>query len=318
MINVKLTKIADLIDVSKNPVLFETFLKTYSSQLHTRSLQIKEVGISSKLLNDWIESGIVNKVEVEDNKWRLFSLSEAIWIKFVGELRYFGVSIAQIKIIKENVCEFNKELINEFSTAINAVSNSDSSDSIVYIKSQYAELQNKSDAQLKNEYERFGLSLFDLIMIYTLIFDLELVFCFTKSTGNFVDYSNKFGRELGINNLDDYQRSIGKESFAVINMKSIYKEFFSNERIKQEEKFYFGIVTEKEKELLAYIKSGDYSTISIKVEEGVIKLVRLTKKDGDKLMHQIARLLKKGDFKEISFLSRDGRVVRYDEIDIIK
>ncbi len=318
MINVKLTKIADLIDVSKNPVLFETFLKTYSSQLHTRSLQIKEVGISSKLLNDWIESGIVNKVEVEDNKWRLFSLSEAIWIKFVGELRYFGVAIAQIKIIKENVCEFNKELINEFSTAINDVSNSDSSDSIVYIKSQYAELQNKSDAQLKNEYERFGLSLFDLIMIYTLIFDLELVFCFTKSTGNFVDYSNKFGRELGINNLDDYQRSIGKESFAVINMKSIYKEFFSNERIKQEEKFYFGIVTEKEKELLAYIKSGDYSTISIKVEEGVIKLVRLTKKDGDKLMHQIARLLKKGDFKEISFLSRDGRVVRYDEIDIIK
>ena len=155
-------------------------------------------------------------------------------------------------------------------------------------------------------------------MIYTLIFDLELVFCFTKSIGNFVDYSNKFGRELGLNNLDDYQRLIGKESFAVINMKSIYKEFFSNEKLKQTDHFYFGIVTGKEKELLEYIKSGDYSSISIIIEKSVIKLVRLTKKDGEKLMHQIARLLKKGDFKEISFLSRDGRVVRYEEVDIIK
>ena len=155
-------------------------------------------------------------------------------------------------------------------------------------------------------------------MIYTLIFDLEVGFFFTKSIGNFVDYSNKLGSVLGLNNLDEYQKAIGKESFAVINMKSIYKEFFSNDRIKQSEDFYFGIVTPKEKELLEYIRSGDYSSINIKVEEGIIKLAKVTKKDGDKLMQQIARLLKKGDFKEISFLSRDGSIVRYEEVDIIK
>jgi hypothetical protein len=155
-------------------------------------------------------------------------------------------------------------------------------------------------------------------MIYTLIFDLEVGFCFTKSIGNFVDYSNKLGNELGLKNMDAYQKAIGKESFAVINMKSIYKEFFGNDRIKQSENFYFGIVTQKEKELLEYIRSGEYSSINIKVEDGMIKLVKVTKKDGDKLMQQIARLLKKGDFKEITFLSRDGRIVRYDEVDIIK
>ena len=155
-------------------------------------------------------------------------------------------------------------------------------------------------------------------MIYTLIFDLEVRFCFTKSTGNFIDYSNKLGSVLGLNNLDAYQKVIGKESFAVINMKSIYQEFFSNDRIKQSDNFYFGIVTQKEKELLEYIRSGEYSSINIKVEEGIIKLTKATKKDGDKLMQQIGRLLKKGDFKEITFLSRDGRIVRYDEVDIIK
>ena len=221
-------------------------------------------------------------------------------------------------MLKENICEFNKEVINELSDAIKGIPNPKENESIDYIKSKFSELQLIPEDQLKKEYERIGITFFDLIMIYTLIFDLEVGFCFTKSIGNFVDYSNKLGGELGLNNMDAYQKAIGKESFAVINMKSIYKEFFGNDRIKQSEDFYFGIVTKKEKQLLEYIRSGEYSSINIKVEEGMIKLVKVTKKDGDKLMQQIARLLKKGDFKEISFLSRDGRIVRYDEVDIIK
>ena len=289
----KINNFSDFVELTKNQELMEKTLKSYAQQLHARSLHIKEVGISGKLLNDWVEAGVVNKVEVEGNKWRYFSLSEAIWIKFAAELRYFGVTLPKIKMLKEN-------------------------ESIDYIKSKFSELQLIPEAQLKKEYERIGISFFDLIMIYTLIFDLEVRFCFTKSTGNFIDYSNKLGSVLGLNNLDAYQKVIGKESFAVINMKSIYQEFFSNDRIKQSDNFYFGIVTQKEKELLEYIRSGEYSSINIKVEEGIIKLTKATKKDGDKLMQQIGRLLKKGDFKEITFLSRDGRIVRYDEVDIIK
>ena len=318
MHNFKLNKIEDLIELSKNPELFEELFKSYSLQLQNRSLQIKEVGVSSKLLNDWIESGIVNKVEVENNKWRLFSLSEAIWIKFVGELRYFGVPIAQIRIIKENICEFNKKFLDDISDAVGAIPNSGSNRSLNFIQSKFNELQNTTEAQLKKEYDRFGISLFELIIIYTLVFDLELVFCLTKSIGIFVDCSNKLGLELGLGNFEQFQRSIGKESFAAINVKSICKDFFSNDRIKQNESFYFGIITPKERELLDYIKTGEYSSITIKIDESIIKLVRLTKKDGDKIMKQIARLLKKGDFKEISFLSRDGSIVRYEEVDIIK
>ena len=314
----KINNISDFVELTKNQEMMEKTLKSYAQQLHERSLHIKEVGISGKLLNDWIEAGIVNKVEVLYNKWRFFSISEAIWIKFAAELRYFGVTLPKIKMLKENICEFNKEVINELSDAIKGIPNPKENESIDYIKSKFSELQLIPEAQLKKEYERIGISFFDLIMIYTLIFDLEVRFCFTKSTGNFIDYSNKLGSVLGLNNLDAYQKVIGKESFAVINMKSIYQEFFSNDRIKQSDNFYFGIVTQKEKELLEYIRSGEYSSINIKVEEGIIKLTKATKKDGDKLMQQIGRLLKKGDFKEITFLSRDGRIVRYDEVDIIK
>lgn len=314
----KINNFSDFVELTKNQELMEKTFKSYAEHLHARTLHIKEVGISGKLLNDWIEAGIVNKVEVEGNKWRNFSLSEAIWIRFAVELRYFGVTLPQIKILKENLCEFNYEFVNDLSNAIKDVPVTKNNESLDYVKSKFSELQLIPEEQLKKEYERIGISFFDLIMIYTLIFDLDVGFCFTKSIGNFVDYSNKLGSVLGLNNMDAYQKDIGKESFAVINMKSIYKEFFGNDRIKQPEDFYFGIVTQKEKELLEYIRSGEYSSINIKVEEGMIKLVKVTKKDGDKLMQQIARLLKKGDFKEISFLSRDGRIVRYDEVDIIK
>ncbi len=314
----KINNFSDFIELTKNRELMEKTFKSYAEHLHARTLHIKEVGISGKLLNDWFEVGVVNKVEVIGKEWRLFSLSEAIWIKFVSELRFFGVSLPQIKILKESICEFNYEFVNDLSNSIKDVPFVKENESLDYVKSKFSELQLIPEEQLKKEYERIGITFFDLIMIYTLIFDLEVGFCFTKSIGNFVDYSNKLGSELGLNNMDAYQKAIGKESFAVINMKSIYKEFFGNDRIKQSEDFYFGIVTQKEKELLEYIRSGEYSSINIKVEEGMIKLAKVTKKDGDKLMQQIARLLKKGDFKEITFLSRDGSIVRYDEVDIIK
>ena len=314
----KTNKFSDYIDLSKNPEMFEKTYKSYSEHIHARTLHIKEVGISGKLLNDWVEAGIVNKPEVIDNKWRLFSLSEAIWIKFVAELRYFGVTLPQIKIIKERACEFNKEFLKELSDAIKAAPNPKNNESFNYIKSKATEMQNLSEDQLRMDYEHFSISYFDIMMIHTLVFDLEIIFYFTKKTGSFIDFSNKFGKELGLDVLEECRKTIGQESFAVINMKSIYQEFFSNEKIDQSDDFYFGIVTQKEREILEYIRSGEYSSVSIKVEDGIIKLIKVTKKDVDKLMNKIGRLLKKGDFKEISFLSRDGRIVKYDEVDIIK
>jgi DNA-binding transcriptional MerR regulator len=173
----KINNFSDFIELTKNKDEMEKTFISYAEQLHARTLHIKEVGISGKLLNDWIEAGIVNKVEVLYNKWRFFSISEAIWIKFAAELRYFGVTLPKIKMLKENICEFNKEVINELSDAIKGIPNPKENESIDYIKSKFSELQLIPEAQLKKEYERIGISFFDLIMIYTLIFDWKRIVC---------------------------------------------------------------------------------------------------------------------------------------------
>ena len=56
----KINNISDFVELTKNQEMMEKTLKSYAQQLHARSLHIKEVGISGKLLNDWVEAGVFN------------------------------------------------------------------------------------------------------------------------------------------------------------------------------------------------------------------------------------------------------------------
>jgi DNA-binding transcriptional MerR regulator len=313
---IKIDNFSQFWDLRKDELSLRDSIMTYSDNINIRSLQLKEIGITSKLLNDWIEAKLVNKVDVVDNKWRLFSLSEAIWIKFVEELRYFGTPLSEIAALKSNIYDFNPEFLKEIVGELNKVSNDNKlfndfrDEANVHIR--------KSNVELFKEYEMINISMFDWILIYTMIFDLDFVFLFNRTYGGFLELSGKINKELGLNNIQNIYPEIMSDSFALIKMKSIYKKFFNNEKIKQGGEFYLGIVTKKERELLEYVKSGDYSSINIKIDGGMINLLRVTKKDGNKLMAEIGRIIKKGDYKEITFLTRDGRIVRYDEVDIIK
>jgi hypothetical protein len=52
--------------------------------------------------------------------------------------------------------------------------------------------------------------------------------------------------------------------------------------------------------------------------DGSITQIRLGKKQDDDLVRKISRLMKKGDFKEINLIVRDGVTVKFEETDIIK
>jgi len=56
---------------------------------------------SARVLNNWIEQGILNVDENDKGKINRFSREEAIWLNLLNELRSFGVSIEKLKIIRE-------------------------------------------------------------------------------------------------------------------------------------------------------------------------------------------------------------------------
>ena len=88
------------------------YLIALYEQINTPKFYLKDIEINGKVMNDWIKYGLVDEAP-EKGKWRKFSFKEAIWIKFIEELRFFGIPLKTIKSIKETIYDFNQELINE-------------------------------------------------------------------------------------------------------------------------------------------------------------------------------------------------------------
>lgn len=62
---------------------------------------------SARIVNNWIEMGIINVDQEDRGKTNRFSKEETIWLHLTTELRNFGLSLEKIKLIRH-------ELFNEF------------------------------------------------------------------------------------------------------------------------------------------------------------------------------------------------------------
>lgn len=82
---------------------------------NTRKYRISPKVISSRTMNNWQKEGLLpENCQPENQKWRIFTLSDIIWIAIVKELRQIGVSIPILKKAKKrlkseyNQCEYGE------------------------------------------------------------------------------------------------------------------------------------------------------------------------------------------------------------------
>ena len=93
--------------------LTEKEIKTYTKYLQTRTFYISEIGYTTRKEI----CVLINKFKILDvplpngNGWRVFSLDEALWIKFIQKLREYKVSFKEIDKIKKLFSDFNSVLI---------------------------------------------------------------------------------------------------------------------------------------------------------------------------------------------------------------
>lgn len=74
-----------------------------SEQTH----KIGEEKLSSRVLNHWYDVGILKDDRPNGKGWKKFSVSELIWIHIVIKLRGFGLDLARIKKVKEEIEIYN-------------------------------------------------------------------------------------------------------------------------------------------------------------------------------------------------------------------
>jgi DNA-binding transcriptional MerR regulator len=77
-------------------------------QLKKQTQKFGENQISSRVLNHWYEKGIIIDDRPENKGWKKFSFSDAAWVTIVIKLRRFGLSLDQIKLVKEQLDYYNK------------------------------------------------------------------------------------------------------------------------------------------------------------------------------------------------------------------
>lgn len=284
----------------------------YFKELHKPHFQIKQVGISSKLISDWTNAGLISEAE-EKGKWREFSLVEAIWLKFIEELRFFGVSLERIKELRKFLFEIDSIFIRKNIKLL--VETEGYGYAINELGKRINDSLPETDEEIIKAFELEQASLFASILFSALLMRLNLAFCFNDDFGVFthLGQANNLIQEKGRN---DFFQALSSKSFAVVNIKNLITKFFDNDKLDAKSDFYFGLMNSKEQNLLTMIRSGEYKQVIIKLENGSITQLRLTKKDSSHLMMKIQRLLKRGDFKEIEIIARDGKIVKFEEKDI--
>jgi hypothetical protein len=302
---------------SLNDPYFEVQLDNYFAEISRPRFQLREVGISSKVINDWSKAEIIDAMDAgEIRRWREFSLVEAIWLKFVEELRFFGVPLKTIRFYKKKLFNFDIEIFKEFRDYYNLIDSDNNQ--IQKIKLEFNALFENGDQHASDVLKKTGRTIFSSIILFSIIQRLNFAFYFNAEVEGFVDLSNTIQELFPKRKEDAFPQMIASKSFALINVKTLYTRFFDNPHLNPEAAFYFGIMKPKERRLLEQIRSGDYTKITITLEHDTIVLSRATKKNDEDLMKQIAKLLKKGDFKEVEFISRDGHIVKFNETEIIK
>lgn len=63
----------------------------------------KKVSQSPRVLNSWVEQGVINPIET--GKKRTFNKMESIWFNLIIELKEFGLRLDKIKKINEYLFE---------------------------------------------------------------------------------------------------------------------------------------------------------------------------------------------------------------------
>lgn len=309
--NLHYSNLEDLLEkIQKEPEV----LAEYMIAVNTPRFQLREVGISSKLMGDWEKLGLL-VTKFESRKWRGFSLIEAFWVKFIVELRNYGVPINRILEIKEDLFISSSQIFKkqmEVSSETGGPS----------VRKAVAELNKKIEElggvdRLFNELpDGFNLSNFSSFMMGVLVFKINIGFLIDEEGWSFIRL-DKVDSFIQAQQEDLFIRMTSL-SHVIINLRRIVQSFFQNEKLFATDDLFMGIMNKGEKALIDKIRIGNYVQVVIKIENGSILQFRVTKKDDKQLLEKLQRLMKQGDYKEIELITRDGKIVKLMETDIIK
>lgn len=278
----------------------------------------RETGISRRDISVWRKEGLL-PYEPDEITWRTFSLIECIWLRLISKLKKFGIENEIIKAFKERAFnqraeDYKRDCRLAYDNAIIADPKKDLLGEIL------KKIEKFKDEELHKILVEHNYSLFGNLIMPTCLFKLNMALIFTED-GSFgvVNIGKPLNEEQEVN-IAQVFRELNNCSFLLINLLELCSNFFENEKLIIDSNYYLGIMNENERTLIKEIRTGKYKQLTVKVKDGSITHIKQTREDreNEDMIRKLSRLMKKGDYKEIELLTRDGKIVKYSEINILK
>ena len=86
---------------------FASSAKAIKEKLNLQNYKVDDERLSSRVLNHWYKSEIIEDNRPNGKGWKKFSISELVWVQIVFKLRSIGLDLNRIKVVKHHIDKFN-------------------------------------------------------------------------------------------------------------------------------------------------------------------------------------------------------------------
>lgn len=294
----------------------EILINTYAFFAKPK-FRVSQTGFSRRDINVWRKENLLPK-SLEDGKWNQFSITECVWLRFVGMLKKFGVKHEDIRRIK----------VDMFPTELNQLKERFLCKDLPHVPKEYTDnvegffrhLDNTPELEFPTEFYETYFSFWNHLVIACCKLHLNYAAIIDKDANHmFINIGASMSETHSVL-LHDLMRTISRSSFLLINIADLCKDFFENEKVLIDSGYYFGLMNEFEQKIITEVRTGKYKMITVKIDDGSITHIKLTKQDreNEDMLRKLSRLFKTNEFKDIELTTRNGKIIKYSETDIVK
>ena len=294
--------------LAKDPETVRALFRQFS----TRYIHIKQLGIDRNTFINWENSGLI-PYDREESGWRKFSFLEAVWVKAVQEMRALGIATEVIREIKEMLWPKNAEELRDYLTTQVKQTNILSEDR----KAALLDQANQDDLQGMVQEEQFCLLMLFVAGAVINKTDYCLLITRDRSVALFPLLSRRQGPEATREHLNQILFS---SSYTLVNLWSIIQELALGEAAQLDRELLVQFVTPTEQTILEMVRDRQYSEIIVeKNKEGELSHIKVTKRGiTEDVIKKLHAYLKKGNFQNVAFKTKDGLLIQFEETDIIR
>jgi DNA-binding transcriptional MerR regulator len=268
---------------------------------------ISEVGITHRWITHWDEQGLLGSRR-DGVAWRRFSFVEYIWLRIIVRLREFQMPISTIRQVKKFLWQaidpqkfeqFSDEFLQNVRKEVFPLPSASTHE-------EFEKELKKAKAQQKTVF-RYLNSLFWMIFSMQLYKRPVCLLINEKGACGSIFLAGGEISEFSMNLILD---TIPKSDFICINLYNILQEFFSNEKIDDSTIQKIAILGEKEKQILALIRRGDFKEITIRLKDNKEYFVGIKRnKSVDKISNEVSSIITRNRYQDIRLVTEKGKIV---------